>query len=41
MGFPKKFKRFSTNGRLYQQIGNSVCVPMMDALAKEIINQYF
>jgi DNA (cytosine-5)-methyltransferase 1 len=41
MGFPEKFKRFSTNGRLYQQIGNSVCVPMMDALAKEIINQYF
>ena len=40
-GFPKKFKKFSSNGRLYQQIGNSVCVPMMAELSREIINQYF
>jgi len=41
MGFPKKFKRYNTNGRLYLQIGNSVCVPMINELAKEVINQYF
>jgi len=41
MGYPKKFRKFSTNGRLYQQIGNSVCVPMMAELSREIINQYF
>lgn len=41
MGFPKKFKRYNTNGRLYLQIGNSVCVPMINELAKELINQYF
>ncbi len=41
MGFPKEFKKYSTNGRLYRQIGNSVCVPMMTAVAKEIIHQYF
>jgi len=40
-GFPKKFRRYSSNGRLYQQIGNSVCVPMMAELSREIINQYF
>lgn len=40
-GFPGTFKKYSSNGRLYQQIGNSVCVPMMAELAKEIINQYF
>jgi len=41
MGFPDEFKKFSTNGKLYRQIGNSVCVPMMETLAKEIINQLF
>jgi len=40
-GFPDSFKRHSTNGRLYLQVGNSVYVPMMEALAKEIKNQLF
>lgn len=41
MGFPNNFKKYSSNGRLYQQIGNSVCVPMMAELSREIINQFF
>jgi DNA (cytosine-5)-methyltransferase 1 len=41
MGFSDKFKKYSTNGKLYQQIGNSVCVPMMERLAREITNQLF
>jgi len=41
MGFPDKFKKYSKNGKLYQQIGNSVCVPMMERLAYEITNQLF
>lgn len=39
MGFPDSFKRVSTNGHLYKQIGNSVCVPMMEQLAVSIKNQ--
>ena len=41
MGFPKTFKRVSTNGKLYNQIGNSVSIPMIESVGKEIINQYF
>lgn len=41
MGFPKKFKRFNQNGKLYRQIGNSVCVPMISELARQIKLQYF
>jgi len=41
MGFPKSFEKVSTNGDLYRQIGNSVCVPMMEQLAKEIRSQLF
>ena len=39
MGFPNTFKRVSTNGRLYVQLGNSVAVPMMEALATAIKEQ--
>lgn len=41
MGFPKNFNKVSTNGKLYNQIGNSVSVPMIESVAQEIIKQYF
>ncbi|MDR0918089.1 MAG: DNA (cytosine-5-)-methyltransferase [Oscillospiraceae bacterium] len=41
MGFPENFKRPSSVGEQYRQIGNSVCVPMISAIAKELKNQYF
>ena len=41
MGFPNNFKRPSSIGEQYKQIGNSVCVPMIHAVAKEIKNQFF
>jgi len=39
MGFPDSFKRISKNGHLYKQLGNSVCVPMMEALAISVKEQ--
>ena len=39
MGFPDSFKRISINGHLYKQLGNSVAVPMMEALSISIKNQ--
>jgi DNA (cytosine-5)-methyltransferase 1 len=41
MGFPENYKKISTAGEQYKQLGNSVCVPMIDAVALEIKNQYF
>ena len=41
MGFPQSFKRISTNGKLYNQIGNSVTIPMIREVAKQILIQYF
>ncbi len=41
MWFPKDFKKISSNGKLYNQIWNSVCVPMIDAIWKQLIQQYF
>lgn len=41
MGFPESFIKVSTNGKLYNQIGNSVSIPMIEAVGKEIVNQYF
>ncbi|OGZ32450.1 MAG: DNA (cytosine-5-)-methyltransferase [Candidatus Portnoybacteria bacterium RBG_13_40_8] len=40
MGFPKEFKKYSRNGNLYKQIGNSVVVPMVAELAYQIKNQF-
>lgn len=39
MGFPTKFKRHSRIGEQYKQIGNSVAVSVIDAVAKQIIEQ--
>ncbi|MCC8118514.1 MAG: DNA cytosine methyltransferase [Bacteroidales bacterium] len=39
MGFPDKYKKISAIGQQYRQIGNSVCVKMIEAIAKEIKTQ--
>jgi DNA (cytosine-5)-methyltransferase 1 len=39
MGFPEDFKLDSNLGESYKQIGNSVCVPMVEAIAQEIVKQ--
>ena len=41
MGFPDDFKRVSSIAEQYRQIGNSVCVPMIEDVAKEIKKQFF
>ena len=41
MGFPDDFKRPSAVGEQYKQIGNSVCVPMIHAVAEAIKSQYY
>jgi len=41
MGFPENFKKISSNGKLYNQIGNSVSIPMIETLFFEIKKQYF
>lgn len=39
MGFPENFKRHKNLSEQYKQIGNSVCVPMIYEIAKELKNQ--
>lgn len=39
MGFPDKFKKINNTGELYRQIGNSVCVPMIKEITKQIKEQ--
>jgi site-specific DNA-cytosine methylase len=41
MGFPETFKKVSSNGKLYNQIGNSVAIPVIEAVFREIKRQYF
>ena len=41
MGFPESYKKISAAGEQYKQLGNSVCVPMIAAVANEIKNQFF
>lgn len=41
MGFPETYKKVSAIGEQYKQLGNSVCVPMIEAVADEIKNQFF
>lgn len=40
-GFPKTFKKVGALTQQYARIGNSICVPMVSAVAKEIKNQLF
>ena len=41
MGFPEGYKKINTASEQYKQLGNSVCVPMVAEIAKEIKNQFF
>lgn len=41
MGFPESYKKISPVGDQYKQLGNSVCIPMIEAVANEINNQFF
>ena len=40
MGFPETFKKDADISTLYKCIGNSVCVPMITEIAKQILIQY-
>ncbi len=39
MGFPENFKKIGITSKLYERIGNSICVNMVESVAKEVINQ--
>ncbi|OON96962.1 MAG: DNA (cytosine-5-)-methyltransferase [Epulopiscium sp. Nele67-Bin005] len=41
MGFPPNYIKLGTKSKLYERIGNSICVPMVNSLANEIYNQLF
>lgn len=41
MGFQESYIKVSSVGEQYKQLGNSVCVPMIKAVATEINNQFF
>ncbi len=41
MGFPDNFVKISAIGQQYRQLGNSVCVKMIEEIAKEIKRQLF
>jgi DNA (cytosine-5)-methyltransferase 1 len=41
MGFPDKFIKSNSQSEQYKQIGNSVCIPMVQNTAKEILQQFF
>lgn len=36
MGFPSEFKKSSIIGEAYKQIGNSVCIPLIQEIARQI-----
>ena len=39
MGFPENYRKISSVGEQYRQLGNSVCVPMIEAVSSEVVNQ--
>ena len=39
MGFPNEFKKSSITSEAYKQIGNSVCVPLIQEIARQIKEQ--
>ncbi|MGZ9762898.1 DNA (cytosine-5-)-methyltransferase [Mycoplasma sp. 5912] len=41
MGFPDYFKKIEPTSKLYERIGNSVCVPMIRQIANEMIHQFW
>ena len=40
MGFPDDFKFPVSRTQMYRQIGNSVCVPMIRAVAKKMLQAF-
>ncbi len=40
MGFPNTFKLIGKNAKLYERIGNSVCVPMVKSVMEQILEQF-
>lgn len=38
MGFPKDFKIPVSRTQMYRQMGNSVAIPVVEAIAAEIVN---
>ncbi len=41
MGFPDNFKKIGTTSKQYNRVGNSIVVPMVIEIAKEVNNQLF
>ncbi|WP_330204691.1 DNA (cytosine-5-)-methyltransferase [Cyanobacterium sp. Dongsha4] len=41
MGFPDDFKLIGSKAKLYNRIGNSVVVPMIEAIAQQVKGQFF
>lgn len=41
MGFPDNFKKADSNSKKYRQIGNSVAIPVISAVAEQIKEQLF
>ena len=41
MGFPDDFVKIGAKSKLYERIGNSICVPMVKSIADEIKLQFF
>jgi DNA (cytosine-5)-methyltransferase 1 len=39
MGFPEQFKKINNLSALYKQVGNSVCVPMVQSVCEQIKEQ--
>jgi DNA (cytosine-5)-methyltransferase 1 len=39
-GFPDDYKKISSNGNLYKQIGNSVAIPMIQAVGEELVKSH-
>ena len=40
IGYPASYKRPSSLAKQYRQIGNSVCVPMIKAIAEQVLNEH-
>lgn len=40
-GFPENFKKIGPSAKLYERIGNSVCIPVIKAVALEVYKQFF
>lgn len=40
MGFPENFQKHSSKSESYKQIGNSVCIPMVERIAENILKYH-